>query len=162
MMRSPWSRLLAAGLVTGISDGLFAAVSSLFFGSTPTRVFQGVASTILGKAAVDGGTRTALIGLLMHFGVAFGWSAVFLFIVMRWPAVIRALQSRGGVMKVAAIYGPCIWLVMSLIVIPLLVHRPPTITARWWLQFFGHAIFVGLPIVGISARGADAILRRSP
>jgi hypothetical protein len=40
---------------------------------------------------------------------------------------------------------------MSLIVIPLLVHRPPVIVPRWWVQFFGHAIFVGLPIVWISA-----------
>lgn len=41
--------------------------------------------------------------------------------------------------------------VMSLIVIPLLVHRPPTITVRWWIQLLGHIPFVGLPIVASSA-----------
>jgi hypothetical protein len=41
---------------------------------------------------------------------------------------------------------------MSLVVIPLLVHRPPTISYRWWVQFFGHIPFVAIPIVA-SARG---------
>src|SRR4051812_49512630 len=73
------SRLVRAGLLTGVSDGLFASVLSVaFFHSTVARVWQGVASTVLGKAALDGGLRTAAIGLLMHFGVAFAWSAVFL------------------------------------------------------------------------------------
>jgi hypothetical protein len=35
---------------------------------------------------------------------------------------------------------------MSLIVIPALTGRAPSITSRWWTQFFGHMIFVGLPI----------------
>ena len=48
------------------------------------------------------------------------------------------------------LYGPFVWAVMSLVVIPLLVHRPPTIGARWWIQFLGHFPFVGLPIVASS------------
>jgi hypothetical protein len=38
------------------------------------------------------------------------------------------------VVKVASVYGPFIWMVMSLAVIPLLLHRPPTINVRWWVQ----------------------------
>jgi hypothetical protein len=48
-------------------------------------------------------------------------------------------------------YGPFVWLVMSLVVIPLLLRRPPTIGFRWWVQFVGHFPFVGLPIVAMSA-----------
>lgn len=147
-------RLTRAGLLTGVSDGLFASVLSVFFfGSTLSRLWQGVASTLLGKAAFDGGTRTALIGLLMHFGVAFGWSAVFLFVVMRSQQVRRVLASPYGVLKVAAVYGPFIWLVMSLIVIPLLLHRPPTITIRWWVQLIGHIPFVALPMIAALTAG---------
>ena len=94
-MNSPAARLIRAGLLTGVSDGLFSSVLSVFFyGSTVTRLFQGVASVLLGKEALDGGTSTAAIGLVMHFGVAFEWSAVFLFLVMRlsW---IRALLASG-------------------------------------------------------------------
>jgi len=88
----------------------------------------------------------------MHFGVAFGWSLVFLTLVLRWPWIRRVLASRYGVIKVAAMYGPFIWLVMSLVVIPLLVHRPPVISSRWWIQFVGHFPFVGIPIVATLGR----------
>ena len=149
MHRSKLSRLLLAGLVTGIVDGLFSSVlSAAFYGSTVTRLFQGVASTLLGRSALEVGTRTALIGVLMHFGVAFAWSAVFL-VLYENSSMIR----RAGVLPVAAIYGPMVWMVMSLIVIPLLVQRPPSITIRWWIQFFGHMLFVGFPIVAIIGRG---------
>jgi len=84
----------------------------------------------------------------MHFGVALAWSSVFYFIVSRWSWIRSLLATRYGVIKVAAIYGPFIWLVMSLIVIPLLLWRPPTITTvRWVVQFVGHFPFVGIPIV---------------
>lgn len=147
-MTKPMSRLLRAGLLTGVTDGLFASVVTVaVFGSTLTRLWQGVAATLLGKAAFDGGTRTALVGVLMHFGVAFGWSTVFLLLVTRSAWLRRVLTSPYGVVKVAAVYGPSIWLVMSLVVIPLLLHRPPTITSRWWVQLIGHFPFVGLPIV---------------
>ena len=71
-------RLAGAGFLTGVTDGLFSSVLNVFFyHSTATRLFQGVASVLLGAAAFDEGTRSAAIGLAMHFGVAFGWSAVF-------------------------------------------------------------------------------------
>lgn len=90
----------------------------------------------------------------MHFGVAFGWSAVFLFLVMRSPRIRGLLPSPYGVVKVASVYGPFIWMVMSLAVIPLLVQRPPAINIRWWIQLIGHIPFVGIPIVASIGRGA--------
>jgi hypothetical protein len=146
------SRLLRAGLLTAVVDGLFSSCLAAFaYGSTVTRLWQGVASTPLGAKAFEGGTHTAAIGVLMHLGVAFGWSAVFLLIVMRSARVRGVLESPLGVLKVAAVYGPVIWLIMSLVVIPLLAHRPPTITYRWWVQLIGHFPFVGLPIVFASS-----------
>lgn len=156
--RAARSRLLRAGLLTALIDGTFSSVLSVAaYHSTVERLFQGVASTLLGPAAFDGGTRTALIGVSMHFGVAFGWSTIFLILFTRFARIRGALQNRYGVLKVAAVYGPCIWLVMSLIVIPQLLHRPPTITIRWWIQLVGHFPFVGLPIVASIGRG-----QRSP
>lgn len=157
MTRDRLSRLARAGLLTGITDGLFSSVLVVFFyGSTVTRLWQGVASTLLGQEAFDGGTRTALIGILMHFGVAFGWSAVFLFLVLRSARVRRVLQSPYGAFKAAAWYGPLVWLVMSLVVIPLLVHRPPAINFRWLVQLIGHFPFVGLPITSVAKSGDGA------
>jgi hypothetical protein len=147
--------LVRAGLLTGVVDGLFSSLLSvLAYGSTASRLFQGVASVLLGPEAFSGGIRTVVLGVLMHFGVAFAWSAVFLFLILGLPWVRALLASPYGVVKVAALYGPLIWMVMSLAVIPILVHRPPTITYRWWIQWFGHIPFVGIPIVASSVRGS--------
>jgi hypothetical protein len=58
------------------------------------------------------------------------------------------LATWKGVLAVAAVYGPVIWIVMSAAVIPLLTGRPLDVTFRWWIQLAGHVTFVGLPIVG--------------
>ena len=58
-----------AGLLTALIDGAFSSVLSVaFYHSTVTRLFQGVAATLLGPDALAGGPRTALIGVLMHTG----------------------------------------------------------------------------------------------
>lgn len=68
MRREMFSRVVRAGLATGIIDGLFSSVlAAFFYGSTVTRLFQGVASTVLGPNALTGGARTAAVGVLMHF-----------------------------------------------------------------------------------------------
>ena len=150
--------LLLAGLLTAVSDGLFATVQSVFFyESTFARLWQGVASVLLGPQAFQGGTRTVVIGLLMHVLVAFTWSAILVFVLLRWAAVRRVLASPYGVVKVAAVYGPFIWMVMSLVVIPVLVHRPPGVSLRWLYQLIGHFPFVGLPMVAMGARGVKGV-----
>lgn len=155
------ARLVRAGLVTGVVDGLFSSVLSVaFYESTVTSLFQFVASTVLGPEAFEGGTSTASIGVLMHFGVAFGWSAVMLFLIVRSSWIRGILASRYGMVKVAAVYGPVIWMVMSLAVIPLLTQRPPTIGIRWWVQWFGHFPFVGIPIV--ASLGKVSLPRTDP
>ena len=140
-------RLLRAGALTAFVDGIFASVLSLIYGNTIARVWQGVASVLLGAGALTGGTRTALIGVLMHVGVAFTWSAVFLLTMSQSAWLRRVRRSPGGVLKIACVYGPLIWMVMSLAVIPALAHRPPAITGRWWVNFFGHIPFVAVPIL---------------
>lgn len=153
---SAWSRVVRAGLLTGVSDGLFSsALSVAFYGSTVTRLFQGVAATLLGTEALTGGNSTASVGVLMHFGIAFWWSAVFLLILVRVPWICQTLTSPYGRLKIAALYGPAIWMVMSLAVIPFLLHRPPVINVRWWVQFLGHIPFVGLPIAGTAGRVSE-------
>ena len=116
------------------------------------RLWQGVASVLLGPGALNGGASTAVIGLLMHFGVAFTWSAVFLLLWLRSKAIRDTVATLPGVIKVAAIYGPLIWMVMSLVVIPSLTHKPPTINYRWWVQLIGHIPFVAVPIIASIAR----------
>jgi hypothetical protein len=149
-------RVARAGALTGVIDGLFSSVLSVaFYHSTVQLLFQGVASTLLGAEAFNGGTLTFALGVLMHFGVAFGWSIVFLLIVKRARWVRGLLDSPYGVIKVASLYGPFIWMVMSLAVIPVLLQRPPAINIRWLVQLIGHIPFVGIPIVASIGKGAD-------
>jgi hypothetical protein len=160
MTRDLVARLVPAWLVTAATDGLFSSALSVFaYHSTVARLWQGVASTLLGPAALTGGTRMALIGVLMHLGVALFWTTAFLVLVSSWPRLQRIITTTAGIVAVAAIYGPVIWLVMSFVVIPLLTGRPTAVTVRWWVQLFGHIPFVALPIVAMIARGGNVPAR---
>ena len=143
------ARLVRAGLLTAAIDGLFSSVlAQFFYGSTVARLFQGVASVPLGADALNGGTRAAAIGIGMHVCVAFAWSAIFFFVFMRLSWIRRTLEEPLGAFKIAALYGPLVWVTMSFVIVPLFPpHRFPQNWTRWWIQFIGHAPFVGLPIV---------------
>ena len=156
MDRDLLTRLARAGAATALVDFAFASALGIAYGSTATRVWQGVASTLLGPGAMAGGTRTAAIGVLMHVGVALWWSAVFVLGLSRLAPVRRMLASNYGIVKVAALYGPCIWLVMSLVVIPALTGRPPTFSTRWWINLAAHVPFVAIPMIWASCRSGWA------
>jgi hypothetical protein len=151
---APIRRILTAGLLTAVTDGLFSSGLSVFaYGSSVERLFQGVASVLIGPDAFGGGWRSASLGVLMHLFVAMGWSTVFVLSADRSGWIRRLLASPYGVVKAASFYGPAIWLVMSLVVIPAFVRKPPAIGLRWVVQLVGHIVFVGLPIVAVG-RGA--------
>jgi len=152
--------LLRTWLTIAVIDGIFASCLSIFaYGSTFSRLWQGVASVVLGPSALQGGSRTVFIGLVLHVCVAFTWSAVFLTLAKSVPTLQRVIATPGGVLAVASLYGPSIWLVMSLLVIPLGSGRPPSITVRWWIQLLAHIPFVALPIVAVVGRGLSARAR---
>jgi hypothetical protein len=143
------SVLLRSATAVWISDGLFASATGILIKpyATPFRVFRGVASVVFGKSALDGGTPLALVGIGMHFITAFFWSSV-LFLILKSARYMReAIRTWPGVLAVAAIYGPAIWLFMSLVFIPSMVHRPPTIGLKWWVQLIGHMPFVAVPMI---------------
>jgi hypothetical protein len=147
--------LVRAGLLTAASDCAFATGLAWLFNSTFMRLWQGVAAVPLGREALEGGVRTMWIGLGLHVCVAFWWSGIFLFGAMRLEMVRRLLRSPFGMLKVASLYGPFIWLTMSMVVIPLFTKRPPSLTLRWWVQFIGHVPFVALPITWTAWNAAD-------
>ena len=138
--------LLRAWLLTALIDAIFASSLNIAYGSTAWRVWQGVASTLLGPSALQGGARTVIIGLLMHLGVALGWTCVFLALALSSERIRRAMAGRGWI-GVAAAYGPIIWLIMSFVVVPTLVGRAPTINLRWWINLVAHVPFITIPML---------------
>ena len=145
---------IKTGVAVAISDGLFASATGMWIKpyATPFRVFRGVASVLFGKGALDGGTPMALVGLGMHLCVALFWSGLFILALQNSAKLREMIQSAPTAIVVALVYGITIWLVMSLIVIPTLLHRPPNITTKWWVQMFGHPLFVVTPMILVNRR----------
>jgi len=133
--------ILFAGLVVGILDGLAASVGSYFpRGITPDQVFRYVASGVFGKEAFAGGTPMALIGLLFHFIIAYGWTLLFF---LAYPKVKLLRENK---IIVGMLYGILVLLAMNLIVVPLSnvpSPKPGTIQVQ---QVIIHMFLVGLPI----------------
>lgn len=151
--------LLPVWLVTAGWDFVCASALGLFaYHTPPARLWRGVAATALGPRALEAGTSGIAAGIAVHLGVALTWSAVFVAAALAWPTLRRAISTPRGALAVAAAYGPMIWLVMSLVVIPLATGRPPRFGVRWWVQVVAHVPFVTIPLV-FTAR---AVLGRWP
>jgi len=148
--------LLWGGVICGIVDGAAACVHAWFAaGTTPDRLFQGVASALLGRAAFNGGALTAALGVLMHFGVAFAATAACCLLYRRAPALRARPQLLLG-----ALFGLGIFCAMNYAILPLLsgvrslyLQTP----VRWpgsmgWAQFAIHLVFVGQPIAAAARR----------
>ena len=151
--------ILVTWLVTAAWDFVCATMLSVFaYGSTFSRLWQGVAATVLGPAATTMGARGVAVGLGLHLLVALAWSTIFVLAVAASVALRRFITRPGNAVAVAIVYGPLIWLVMSLLVIPAATGRPPAFGFRWWVQVFAHVPFVTLPLV-FTARRALGLAR---
>ena len=152
--RSVGRAVLVTWLVTAAWDFVCASTLSVVaYGSTFSRLWQGVASAAFGPSALEMGARGVALGLMLHLLVALTWSSILVLSLTRSVTLRRTVASAGGAILVAAAYGPIIWLVMSLVVIPLSTGRPPAFGFRWWVQVFAHVPFVTLPLV-FTARAA--------
>jgi hypothetical protein len=146
--------LVKTWLAVAVTDALFASATGMLIPPivTPARVFRGVASVLLGKSALDGGTTTAIIGLAMHFTVALIWASLFVFAVKNSWWLRDALDTWPNRILVAVVYGVSIWLIMTWIVIPAFLHRPPTLSLKYWVQMAGHPLFVVGPMIFVNRR----------
>jgi hypothetical protein len=145
---------LATGFAVALSDGLFASATGLFVPPTvtPFRVFRGVASVAFGPDVIKGGVPWALVGICMHICVALFWSGLFVAALYTFPRMRSMIRTLPGAFAIAIPYGMSIWLFMSLVFIPSMLHRAPTITPKWWVQLIGHIPFVVGPMILVNRR----------
>jgi uncharacterized membrane protein YagU involved in acid resistance len=104
--------------------------------------WQYIASGALGMSAFEGGTATALAGVLFHFIISFLIAGVFILAVDRIPFLSRYL------IPVSLLYGFVVFIVMNMIVIPLSATPPvPAPTLPWIiLEILEHIFLIGLPL----------------
>jgi hypothetical protein len=129
------------GGACSILDALAASTHLGLKGIKPVRVWQGVASGLLGEPAFRQGWASGSLGLLLHFVIAFAASAVFVVACGPIPLLSRAYWISGP------LYGVLVFLVMNLIVVPLSARpKRPASTPDMIVQLVIHVLFVGLPI----------------
>lgn len=141
--RSARVRAIAAGgLAAAVLDAADALVAyKLAFGMSPLAIYQFVASGLLGKAAYAAGVPSALLGLAVHFLVAFTAAAVFVTASERLPQLRRDAVGWG------LAFGVGVFLVMNLAVIPLSRIGASMPSLPLVLNgVISHALLVGLPI----------------
>src|SRR5215468_6888223 len=112
------SAVALAGLGGGAVDFVYASSVGLILGRSVMRVWQGVASGWLGKAAADGGLATMALGIVTHFGIAICMAATYALAAAR----VKLLYQR------PVPYGLLLYVVMYRVVLPL---RFPAVFPRW-------------------------------
>jgi len=134
--------IVAGGLAAGLLDLVDALVAyKLAFGMSPVVIYQFVASGLLGKAAYAGGPAMALLGLAIHFLIAFTAAAVFVLASERLPQLRRDAVGWG------LAFGLAVFAVMTFVVIPLSRIGASTPPLPLLVNgVLGHAFLVGLPI----------------
>ncbi len=131
--------VLIGGLIAGVLDIVAAFIVFGFRGATPLGILQTIASGLLGSAAFEGGPGTAALGLLLHFGIAIGWAAVYYAVSRRLEALSRRPILSGPA------FGALVYFAMNLVVLPLSAVRSRPF-ALDVVVLMVHMICVGLPI----------------
>ena len=142
-----WTALLLGTLTVGTLDALDAIIFFGLRGATPARIFQSIASGLLGSSAFAGGLATVALGLLLHYFIAFAIVSTYdlasrrLAILLRYPircgllygAMVYVFMNQVVVPLSAVVRGPQHW---PVILNGLLIHLwgvgvPAALAARW-------------------------------
>jgi hypothetical protein len=149
-----WARAIALTTVlVGLSDFIQSyLLFSLARHGPAIGVLQGPATGLLGRAAMMGGARTALLGTVLHFLIAFAWTLAFALLYRNLPALRERTRTVVGLLVCAVAVGVVVWLTMNSFVLRFSkAHHYALSEPYFWWLLAGHIPFVGFPIVwGIS------------
>jgi hypothetical protein len=139
--------IVYGGLVAGVLDLLAASINAYLRGTSPVRVWQYVASGLLGPASYSRGYASVLLGIFCHFLIAFTAAAVFFFASLRFPILVRRAVVFG------IVYGVVVYFFMSRVVVPLSAARTFPFSFQALLTGLAiHIVCVGLPIALLARR----------
>ena len=148
--RSPYLAIVWGGLIAGTLDILSAFISLSMRGVSPERVLQGIASGLLGRSSFNGGWKTAALGLICHFAIAFGAAAAYYAVSRRMRVLVQKAVVCG------LLYGILVYLVTNFIIVPLskIGMRPVGPLSGVALSLGILMVCVGLPIALMTRRFA--------
>jgi len=132
--------IVIGGLIAGILDLTSAILITMYYHRSVRQMLQGIASGALGKAAFDGGSGTAALGVGFHFLIAFTATAVFYF-ASRKIGFLTEQPVVAGVL-----YGIAVYLFMYLVVQQLAGLHPKFGLLTTSRAVLVHIFCVGLPI----------------
>jgi hypothetical protein len=150
--RDRLSPVLLGGALAGTLDIVYACVFWAVKADVPARrIFQSVAAGLLGRASFDGGWRTALLGLVLHYGIALTMAATYALAAARRPVLVRRPVLLG------AGYGLVLYAVMNYLVVPLSRAGTGSRDPLWTgLSILVHMFLIGVPIA-LFARRARSV-----
>jgi len=142
--------IVRGGLTVGVLDCIAEMTNAwMRSGVTPDRVWQYVASSVVGPESFNMGASTIALGLFFHFCVAFGVAIGFYVLARIFPAIISYPFIVGP------IYGIAVYFIMSYGIVPLTLVKQGAF--NWYGLISGliiHMLFVGLPPALITRRFA--------
>lgn len=130
-----------AWLLCGTLDILAACLLWASRGIAPARVLQGIAAGLLGQRSFEGGAPTAVLGVALHFFIAFVATIVY------YGASRKVVFMTNQSVLAGLLYGILVYLFMNGIVLPLsaATRRPHTLSYTLPMVLI-HMVCVGLPI----------------
>ncbi len=141
-MKITTTTLLKAGFIAGSLDILFAFANAWWSsGVSPERVLRFIASGLIGGKAFQNPGSIALLGLAIHFFIAFFWTGIFFFFYPKIRNIIHSKFLQG------ILYGIFVWLAMNLIVLP--ITNAPKLEFQWYDAIKGIVILfiaIGFPL----------------
>ncbi|MFC0184144.1 hypothetical protein SAMN04515674_102317 [Pseudarcicella hirudinis] len=128
--------------LTSLLAGTLDILAALLPSSNPGKILQFIASAVLGADLFSGGFGTIILGLLLHFIIAFIWTLLFFMIYPRIKILFKGPWTAG------ITYGIFIWLVMNLLILPL--SRAPEIPFNIGKAAIAMGILIALVGIPIS------------
>ena len=141
--------ILWIGLVAGTLDITENLVFNHFRGISPWRVFQYIASGLIGMKAFQNGLASVALGVAIHYAIALTWTAVF-YAASRRLAILTRRPVLSGL-----VYGGTVYLLMNFVVLPLsnVPHPRAAVTLASRINgVLALLLFIGLTISLLTRR----------
>ena len=114
---------------------------------SPLETLQWPASNVLGLAAFAQGTTSAVAGVLIHYVIGLVWAGTYVYLFAR-RRVVDLHPALNG-----ALFGACVWFVMTFLVEPLGVGPHLEAGALSILsQIFANVVCFGIPLALVVRR----------